>query len=103
MASQKTLLLNNASATGSSVDCRGEYCIFYAYGTFAGATLALQYEADDGAGLNYVPCNNLQNAAATLTAPGMHVMQLPAAKYRVSVASGTPSGLFAALHSLPQP
>lgn len=84
-------LLTNAAATGAeTVVTGGEYC-FSAYGTFGGATLTLQRRMNDGTTWLNVGTD------AILTAAGMCIADLPGGIYRVLVAGGAPSGLYANL------
>lgn len=87
-----TALLTNASATGAGVQLpKGEYA-FSATGTFGGATLTLQR-------LMNAPASTwvAVGTEATLTAAGQCLCDLPGGIYRVLVAGGTPSALYAAL------
>lgn len=92
-----TQLLSNVAATGAWMQIsRGEYA-FSAYGTFGGATLTLQRLLPDGVtGLAIGP-------DAILTAPGQCLADLPGGQYRVLVAGGTPSALYAQLQPAGQP
>lgn len=93
-ASQRAQLLSKASATGGFVEFKGGHCVFVAYGTWNGATASLDYKADDAA--TAIQCKTIANAAATLSADGMHVMILPPGQYRVSF-SGSPTSITAFL------
>lgn len=83
-------LLNNMAVTGSPVMWPGGRGVFSLAGTVSGATITLQYLGPDGATWLTVA------AATTLTAVGLGVFDLPCGQIRALVASGTPSGLFAA-------
>lgn len=85
-------LLTNASATGNPgrIVKAGDH-IFSVDGTFGGATVQLQMRSPDGASW-------LDIASAAFTAEGAIVVTLPAnCEVRASVASGTPSALYAAI------
>ncbi|MBX9455867.1 MAG: hypothetical protein KL863_07480 [Rhizobium sp.] len=92
MAVSRIPLLANASATGNPVTipvCG--YYQFSALGTFGGATVKLQMLGSDGA--TYVDI-----ADSSLTAAGTALVALPAeALVKAAVASGSPSGLYAAI------
>lgn len=84
------LLLSNASATGNALPRQaGDYC-FAVDGTFSGATVALQMLSPDGT-------NWLTIADTGLTSEGAMIVTLPSGRYRASVASGPPSGIYATL------
>lgn len=84
------LLLSNASATGNALSRpAGDYC-FAVDGTFSGATVALQMLSPDGT-------NWLTIADTGLTSEGAMIVTLPSGRYRASVASGPPSGIYATL------
>lgn len=81
-------LLNNATATSSWLKWRGGRGTLFAYGTFGGATVTLECRRG-GATLSL-------GSAAALTAPCAVGFELPEnTELRVSVAGGTPAGLFA--------
>jgi hypothetical protein len=94
MSSPRAQLLTKATATGSFVEWRGGNAVFVAYGTWNGATASLDYAADDSQ--TAIQCKTIANAAATLSADGMHVVTLPPGLYRVSF-SGSPTSVTAFL------
>lgn len=83
-------LLSNASATGAAAMWPGGRGVFSLAGTVSGATITLQYLGPDGS--TWLTAAS----ATTLTAVGLGVFDLPCGQIRALVASGTPSGLFAA-------
>jgi hypothetical protein len=93
----KAQLLSAANANGSWVEWRGGRGVFVAFGTWNGATASLDMAADNDRSVA-IQCKTIANAAATLSADGMHVIQLPAGLYRVSF-SGSPTSITAFLSS----
>lgn len=89
-------LLNNASATGASTAWPGGRGCFAVVGTLGGATVSLQALGPDSATWLDV------GTATSLTAAGIVVFELPAGSIRASVASGTPSALYANAARVPQ-
>lgn len=87
-------LLDNASATGTGVEWPGGKGVFSAYkGTFGGATVKLQWSLD--AGTTWLDVDRSGDTYTTLTAAGSGIFELPECLIRASVASGSPSALFA--------
>jgi hypothetical protein len=84
-----TMLLENASATGSERQWSGGTGVFAVCGTLGGATVTLQFLGPDGTTWLAVGTD------ATLTAAGGGHFILPPGKVRALVSGGTPSGLFA--------
>ena len=85
-------LITNGTATGPTSGVSrmaGDYC-FAVDGTFSGATVALQMLSPDGT-------NWLTIADTGLTSEGAMIVTLPSGRYRASVASGPPSGIYATL------
>lgn len=82
-------LLSNASSTGSSQTWPGGRGTFIVSGTFSGATVALQLLGPDGS--TWIDAGTY----TSLTAAGGGNFDLPQGQIRASVASGTPSGLYA--------
>ena len=85
------VLLANASATGSWVTWTGGRTSLVTFGTLP-TTYKLQLLGKD----NTTPVD-----VATITAAGLTSYDLPAGSYRMSVASGSPAGLYADLVSIP--
>lgn len=86
----KSLLLSNASATGTARAYPADTYMFIVDGTFDGATVALKMLSPDGASW-------MSLTGASLTAEGYAVLDLPAGSYRVEVSGGAPAALYAAL------
>ena len=85
-------LLNNAAATGPEVLIpKGEYC-FSCSGTWAGATATLQRRTVDVSAAWLAV-----GVEATLTANGQCLCELPGGLYRVLIAGGPPSAMYANL------
>jgi hypothetical protein len=82
------ILLNNASATGPWADWNGGTGVFSCVGTFAGATVTLQFQGPDGSTAITVGTNT------TLTAAGGGGFVLPPGQIRALV-TGSPSGMYA--------
>lgn len=84
-------LLANASATGSWTRWGGGRTALVTFGTLP-TTYKLQILGKDGSTAVDV---------ATITAAGVTSYDLPPGEYRMSVDSGSPSGLYADLVSVP--
>ncbi len=97
MADDRVNLLSNATATGSGREWGGGAGTFCVVGTFSGATVALQMLGPDAT--TWVTLNN--GAAVSLTAAGALRFDAPPGQLRASVASGSPSGLYASVYRLP--
>lgn len=82
-------LLSNATSTGSAVQWGGGMGVFTATGTWAGATVTLQYLSPDGA--TYVA----MGADTTLTANGGGAFLYPPGTIRAAISGGPPSGMYA--------
>lgn len=82
-------LLSNASATGNPVQWGGGVGVFTAAGTFAGATVTLQYLGPDGS--TYVA----MGTDTTLTAAGGGSFIYPPGLIRAAISGGPPSGIYA--------
>lgn len=92
-------LLSNAAATGAGVNIKGGQYIFTAEGTIGGATIALQIMTPNGSWSTVSVFNN--SIVSTTTVPfAQTAIDLPAGQVRASVASGTPSALYAYLVGL---
>lgn len=89
-------LLVNASATSAGFIWNGGRGDFAVVGTFGGATVSLQTLGPDNATWLDV------STVTTVTAAGHAVFDLPAGQIRASVASGTPSGIYATAARIPQ-
>lgn len=83
-------LLVNAAATGAQFNCPGGHLVFSVIGTFAGATVKLQFTGPDGTLLD-------AGTNTTLTAPGGGVADLPPCTVQGTVTGGPPSGIYATL------
>lgn len=92
---REILLLENAAATGSGKDASfsGRYC-FAAAGTFGGASVGLDLLGPDG--VTWIAVSDAVGAIAFTSAKAI-IVELPAGRYRASVAGGAPSGLYASL------
>lgn len=97
MSSPRADLLKNEAATGRFIEWRGGVGLWVAYGTWNGATASLDYQADNDAAVA-LQCLNTAGSATILTANGMHLIALPAGKYRVSF-SGSPTAIWSYLTS----
>lgn len=87
-----SVLLSNASVTGSAITWQGGRGFLTAVGTFGGTSLQLQYLGPDG--ITWVPVGSAITAAASAAvdvAPG---------RIRMAVTGGTPSGLYADINPL---
>lgn len=94
---EKLELLVNVAATGTTkvAQIGGRY-IFMVVGTFSGATVQLQLLGPDGA-------TWVSLASGALTAAGAVAVDVPqGANVRATVASGSPSALYASLVRVPQ-
>ena len=92
--SEKLTLLTNASATGSGVFATmgGRY-VFRIDGTFSGATCTLQMLSPDGSSWLTLQA---------FTAEGTATVEVPqGGTYRVLVASGPPSAMYADMVRVP--
>lgn len=89
MRASRVDLLTNASSTGSAVLWPGGRGTFLAAGTFGGATVSLQVLGPDES--SWIDAGSY----TTFTANGVGNFDLPQGKIRASVASGTPSSLYA--------
>jgi hypothetical protein len=93
MASQGKILLSNVSATGAGawVTWQGGRTSLIVMGTFP-TTATLQMLGPDG------------TTAITISTPtvnGITALDLPAGSYRFNLASGSPSGFYATLVTVP--
>lgn len=91
MATKAAVLLANASATGSWVYFPGGRAALITFGTLP-TTYKLQLLGKNGSTAVDV---------ATITAAGVTSYDLPAGSYRMSVAGGSPAGLYADIVSVP--
>lgn len=82
-------LLSNASATGAAVQWGGGMGVFTASGTWAGATVTLQYLSPNGS--TYVA----MGTDTTLSADGGGVFFYPPGLIRAAVSGGPPSAMYA--------
>ena len=82
-------LLENASATGTWVQWGGGIGIFTVVGTWAGATVTLQFLGPDGA------TAVAMGTDTTLTANGAGAFVYPPGKIRAAISGGPPSGVYA--------
>lgn len=80
-------LLTNASATGSAVNWAGGRGFFSAVATFGGGSVSLQYLAPDNT--TWITASTVAGAAATLTATGGLLFELPPGQIRASVVTAT--------------
>lgn len=87
--SERFTLISNGSATGSAVRWPGGKGTFECVGTLGGATVTLQFLANDGATWIDV------GTEAALTAAGMCGFELAAGYIRAEVVGGSPSALYA--------
>lgn len=94
-APQQLKLIVNGSATSTAQRWPGGKGLFSAVGTFAGATVALQYLLPDGATW-YTP------ASASMTAAGGLVFELPQVNIRAYVTGGPPSGMYVNADWIPE-
>jgi hypothetical protein len=69
-------LLSAAAATGTAKRWVGERAALLAWGTFDGATVALQVSPDNGT--TWLACEGARVAAASLTAAGTVIVDVPA-------------------------
>lgn len=92
-------LLSAASATGTGKRWIGGRAAFVAWGTFGGATVALEVSPDNGT--TWVAVEGARTAATSLTAAGTVVADVPAGlMVRASIAGGTGVSVSAALVSV---
>jgi hypothetical protein len=91
MASRAKTLLSNGSATGSWISWNGGRAALVLMAAAYPTTLKLQILGQDGSTAIDI---------ATLTANGVTVYDLPAGSYRMSLAGGSPSGMYADLVSV---
>jgi len=82
----RTVLLNNASATGNAVDWGGGRGDFTAYGTFGGATVALQFSPDDGT--TWINVDPSGSTYVTFTTAGVGGFELPKGQIRAAITGG---------------
>jgi hypothetical protein len=83
--------LTNATATGPWTEYRGGVGFFIAYGTWNGASVALNYKADNDGTISLQALNS-SGQSATLSANGMQLVALPPGLYQ-AVVTGSPTGL----------
>lgn len=95
MNSAGVTLLSNAAATGSQLLWPGGQGAFMVAGTFAGATISLQFLGPDNT--TWIDAG----IATTLNAVGAGLFTLPACPIRASITGGPPSGIYAAAHRIP--
>ncbi len=89
------IFLENGSATSGDIDFDGGNAVFFADGTFGGATLTLQIKSPNGTYMTV-------GANTTLTAAGCAGFICCAGALRVLVSGGTPSGLYCYVVGIPQ-
>ena len=95
MARRRQLaLLENASASGSSVDWPGGTGVMYAEGTFSGATVKLQTQSPNGTWMDV-------GSATTFTANGVGAFILPAGPIKAVISGGPPSAVYAYVVGVP--
>jgi hypothetical protein len=82
-------LITDGSATGEAQPWNGGRGAFMVEGTFAGATVKLQYKTPNGTWIDVDATN------AAFTAAGMCVFECPPGDIRAAVSSGSPSGFYA--------
>lgn len=89
-----SILLSNASTTGSAVIWPGGIGMFAVAGTFGGATVALQFRAPDS--------SSWINAGSetTMDTNGGALFTMAPGQIRASVTGGAPSGLYASANKV---
>lgn len=94
-------LLINAGATGASVKWPGGRGFLSAVGTFSGEDITLEALGPDGT--TWVTAMDVGGNAATLSAAGGLLFDLPPCPIRaaVSAGGGTPAGLYARADRIP--
>lgn len=81
-------LLSNESATGAAYNWPGGRGMFVADGTFAGATVKLEYKTPAG---NWVEAGS----ETTLTSAGGGIFEMGSVPIRAAISGGSPSGVYA--------
>ncbi len=93
-------LLSNASATGTAKEWPGGEGVFTVpLGTISGATVKLQYQADD---LTWTDVDRSGDTYVTFTAVGGAggLFTLPPCNIRAAISGGPPSGIYAYAQSV---
>lgn len=91
-------LLSNASATGPAVYWAGGRGFFQALATFGGGSVTLEYLGADSA--TWIAASNIAGSAATLSAAGGMLVDLPPGQIRASVATAT--AVYARIDRIPE-
>lgn len=102
-SSAGSMLLNNASATGTDVRWEGGQGVATFAGTFAGTSATLEYLSPNGS--TWVPVAAMSDAGVqttvTLTAAGFIGFILPPGRIRATLTGGTPSAMYAQADRVP--
>lgn len=95
-------LLSDGGATGAGKNWPGGRGFFVAVGTFDGESVTLEYLGPDNA--TWLTASDVAGSAATLSAAGGLLFELPPGQIRaaVSTGGGTPSGLYVQAYRIPQ-